>query len=151
LRGRAHAIASAYALYTGHNYLRRHRLRRPETALGRRWMRRGDLCSVTELAAFAHLPWDAAVPGMSRAGANAIPPPPLIHAPGADAKPLGVSDAGIRRPVALGVADSRHHLHVLGATGSGKSTLFAHMILADAAAAEAVKPVETSGYLRGLW
>ncbi|GAA4100765.1 type IV secretory system conjugative DNA transfer family protein [Actinomadura miaoliensis] len=147
LRGRAHAIASAYALYAGHNYLRRHRLRRPETALARRWMRRGDLCSVTELAALAHLPWDAAVPGLSRAGAKAVPPPPAIRLPGPDAKQLGVSDTGIVRPVALGVADGRHHMHVLGATGSGKSTLMAHMILADAEAGRGAVVIDPKGDL----
>jgi hypothetical protein len=147
LRGRAHAIASAYALYAGHNHLRRRHIHRPETLLARRWMRRGDLCSVTELAALAHLPWDAAVPGLSRAGANAVPPPPAIRAPGADAKPLGVSDAGPTRPIALGVADGRHHLHLLGATGSGKSTLMAHMILADADAGRGAVVIDPKGDL----
>ncbi|WP_329242776.1 type IV secretion system DNA-binding domain-containing protein [Actinoallomurus sp. NBC_01490] len=147
LRGRAHAIASAYALYSGYNYLRRHRLRRPLTTLRRRWMTRGDLLSVTELAALAHLPWDPAVPGLSRAGANAVPPPPFIHSPGPDAKPLGVADAGTRRPVALGVADGRHHVHVLGATGSGKSTLMAHMILADVAAGRGAVVIDPKGDL----
>ncbi|MFI0411937.1 type IV secretory system conjugative DNA transfer family protein [Actinomadura sp. 3N508] len=147
LRGRAHAIASAYALYAGHNYLRRRRLWRPETALARRWLRRGDLCSVTELAALAHLPWDSAVPGLSRAGAKAVPPPPGIATPGPEAKQLGVSDAGIVRPVALGVTEARHHMHVLGATGSGKSTLMAHMILADAQAGRGAVVIDPKGDL----
>lgn len=147
LRGRVHAIASAYALYAGYNYLRRDRVRSPLTVLDRRWMRRGDLLSVTELAALAHLPWDPAVPGLSRAGANAVPPPPVIRSPGTDAKPLGVADAGTRRPVALGVADGRHHVHVLGATGSGKSTLMAHMILADAAAGRGAVVIDPKGDL----
>ncbi|RKS70693.1 TraM-binding TraD/TraG-like protein [Actinomadura pelletieri DSM 43383] len=147
LRGRAHAIASAYALYAGHNYLRRHRLWHPETMLARRWMRRGDLCSVTELAALAHLPWDSAVPGLSRAGSKAVPPPPGIATPGPDAKQLGVSDAGIVRPVALGVAEARHHMHVLGATGSGKSTLMTHMILADAQAGRGAVVIDPKGDL----
>jgi type IV secretory pathway TraG/TraD family ATPase VirD4 len=33
--------------------------------------------------------------------------------------------------VALPVADARHHVHLLGATGSGKSTLMTHLILDD--------------------
>jgi hypothetical protein len=147
LCGRAHAIASAYALFSGHNYLRRRRVWRPHTVLARRWLRRGDLLSVTELAALAHLPWDAAVPGMARARAKAVPPPPMIPLPGPQAKPLGVSDAGHRKEVALGVTDARHHTHVLGATGSGKSTLLAHMILADAAAGRGVVVIDPKGDL----
>ncbi|TDD23813.1 DUF87 domain-containing protein [Actinomadura sp. KC06] len=147
LRGRAHAIASAFALYAGHNYLRRARVRRPTLLLTRRWMRRGDLLSVTELAALAHLPWDEAVPGLIRAGAKAVPAPPLICAPGPQAKPLGVTDAGTRRRVAVGVADGRHHLHMLGATGSGKSTLMAQMILADAEAGRGVVVIDPKGDL----
>jgi len=147
LRGRIHAIASAYALYAGHNYLRRHRVRRPEQLLGRRWLRRGDLASVTELAALGHLPWDPAVPGLARAGAKAVPPPPLIRLSGQDARPLGLSDTGVRRPVALGIADGRHHVHVVGATGSGKSTLLEHMILADAEAGRGVVVIDPKGDL----
>lgn len=147
LRGRAHAIASAYALYTGHNYLRRHRMRHPLTVLNKRWLRRGDLVSVSELAALAHLPWDPAVPGLTRAGAKAVPPPPTIRTPGPDSKPLGVSDTGTPHPITLGVADGRHHLHVLGATGSGKSTLIAHMILADAAAGRGAVVIDPKGDL----
>ena len=147
LRGRAHAIASAYALYTGHNYLRRHRTRHPLKVLSRRWLRRGDLVSVGELAALAHLPLDPAVPGLSRAGAKAVPPPPAIRAPGPDAKPIGVADTGTSHPIALGVADGRHHLHVLGATGSGKSTLIAQMILADAFAGRGAVVIDPKGDL----
>jgi energy-coupling factor transporter ATP-binding protein EcfA2 len=47
----------------------------------------------------------------------------------------------------LGVADARHHVHVLGATGSGKSTLMAHMILADAAAGRGVVVIDPKGDL----
>lgn len=122
-RGRAHALAAAFACYTEHNHYTRHRIRRPTTALSRRQFRRGDLLSVPELAAVAHLPTDAAIPGLQRAGAKALAPPPGIAHPGPDAKPIGITDTGHRRPVALRVPDARHHLHVLGATGSGNTTL----------------------------
>jgi hypothetical protein len=49
-------------------------------------------------------------------------------------KPLGVADAGPRRPVGLAVADARHHMQVSGVTGSGKTTFLAGVVLADAAA-----------------
>ncbi|MBA0127289.1 ATP-binding protein [Haloechinothrix sp. YIM 98757] len=132
LRGRAHAIASAFSGFTEHNHYRRHRLRHPEQVLARRRLRRGDLLSVPELAALAHLPTDDAVPGLARAGAKAVPPPPHTPTEGELVRPIGVSDTGHARPVGLQVSDARHHLHVLGATGSGKSTVLARMILADA-------------------
>lgn len=132
LRGRAHAIASAFSTFTEHNHYRRTRLRRPLEVMAHRRFRRGDLLSVPELAAIAHLPTDEAIPGLQRAGARAVPPPPNTPTEGALIKPVGVSDTGHARPVGLQVSDARHHLHVLGATGSGKSTLLAQMILADA-------------------
>ncbi|WP_372495502.1 type IV secretion system DNA-binding domain-containing protein [Saccharopolyspora soli] len=132
VRGRAHAIASAFSGFTEHNHYRRRRLRNPVTVLARRRLRRGDLLSVPELAAVAHLPTDEALPGLARAGARAVPPPPNTPTEGALIRPVGVSDTGHARPVGLQVSDARHHLHVLGATGSGKSTMLARMILADA-------------------
>jgi hypothetical protein len=78
LRGNAHALASAFALYSGRNFLTRRRLRHPARALAARAMNGGDLLSVTELAALAHLPLDAATPGLARAGARAVAPPPAV-------------------------------------------------------------------------
>ncbi|MBC3194059.1 type IV secretion system DNA-binding domain-containing protein [Pseudonocardia sp. C8] len=132
IRGRAHAIASAFSGFTEHNHYRRQRLRDPEETLARRRLRHGDLLSVPELAGICHLPIDEALPGLSRAGAKAVPPPPNTPTEGELVRPVGVSDTGHARPVGLQVSDARHHLHVLGATGSGKSTILARMILADA-------------------
>lgn len=132
LRGRAHAIASAFSGFTEHNHYRRHRLRDPAQAVARRRLGRGDVLSVPELAGLCHLPTDEALPGLSRAGAKAVPPPPNTPTDGELVRPLGISDTGHARPVGLQVSDARHHLHVLGATGSGKSTMLARMILADA-------------------
>ena len=146
-RGRAHALASAFACYTEHNHYIRHRLRRPATPLTQRRLRRGDLLSVPELAALAHLPTDAVIPGLRRAGARALPPPPGTATPGPHAKPLGTSDTGQRQPVALRVPDARHHLHVLGATGSGKSTLLGQLILADIDAGRGVVLIDPKGDL----
>src|SRR5690606_1288050 len=102
------------------------------TSMTQRRLRRGDLLSVPELAALAHLPTDEALPGLARAGAKAVPPPPNTSTEGPLIRPIGISDTGHARPVGLQVSDARHHLHVLGATGSGKSTILARMILADA-------------------
>ncbi|TCO49677.1 helicase HerA domain-containing protein [Actinocrispum wychmicini] len=147
LRGRGHAIASAFAAYSEHNHYRRVRLRNPVTMLADRQLGKGDLLSIPELAAIAHLPIDEATPGLQRAGAKAVPPPPGIATTGELIKPLGLSDSGHARPVGLRVADARHHLHVLGATGSGKSELMARMILTDAQAGRGVVVIDPKGDL----
>ena len=63
------------------------------------------------------------------------------------AKPLGRSDAGPARTVALKVADARHHTHVVGVTGSGKSTLLINLILADIGAGRGVAVLDPKGDL----
>jgi hypothetical protein len=145
LRGLAHALASATALLTGRNWLARKRLRRPDGAIGSRWLVRGDLLSVPELAAIARLPADPALPGLARAGARAVPPPPAIPLPGPGVRPLGVSDTGQPRPVGLAVPDARHHLRIVGPTGVGKTTLIAGQILDDAASGRGVVFIDPKG------
>ncbi|MFI9389232.1 helicase HerA domain-containing protein, partial [Kutzneria sp. NPDC052558] len=147
LRGRAHAVASAFAAFSDHNRYRRVHLRRLPDALAGRWLDRGDLLSVPELAAVAHLPTDDTVPGLHRAGARAVAPPPGTPAAGPGIKPIGVSDSGHPRPVGLHVADAAYHLHVLGATGSGKSELLAQLILDDATAGRGVVVIDPKGDL----
>ncbi|MBL7487797.1 ATP-binding protein [Frankia sp. AgB1.9] len=145
LRGRGHAIASAFAGFGEHNYYRRVRLRRPLSLLATRHLGRGDLLSVAELGALAHLPVDEATPGLARAGAKAVAPPPGVAARGPAIRTLGHTDSGHRRPVGLRVPDARHHTHVLGATGSGKSELLARMTLDDVAARRGVVNVDPKG------
>ncbi|GHH62414.1 type IV secretory system conjugative DNA transfer family protein [Lentzea cavernae] len=147
LRGRGHAIASAFAAYSEHNHYRRVRLRHPVDALADRRLGKGDLLSIRELAAIAHLPIDEAIPGLQRAGAKAVPPPPGVADVGEHVKPLGLSDSGHSRPVGLRVADARHHMHIVGATGSGKSELMARLILADAEAGRGVVVIDPKGDL----
>ncbi len=147
LRGRGHAIASAFAAYSEHNYYRRVRLTHPVKSVSERRLTSGDLLSIAELAALAHVPTDEAVPGLQRAGAKAVPPPPGIATEGAGVKPIGITDSGHPRPVGLRVADSRHHLHILGATGSGKSELMARMILDDADAGRGLVVIDPKGDL----
>ncbi len=159
LRGRAHAVATAFALFSGRNRLERHRLRHPARVLAARRLGKGNLVSVAELAALAHLPTDVAVPGLARAGANAVPPPPAVARPAAgvdspDAsqatgapKVLGDAQAGGRRPVSLAVPDARYHLHVMGATGSGKSTLLTNLVLEDVEAGRGVVVIDPKGDL----
>lgn len=146
-RGRAHALAASFAAYTEHNHFHRTRLHRPAQALGTRRLDRGDLLSVPELAALAHLPVDAEISGIERAGAKAVAPPPGVAVPGPEAKPLGVADSGHARLIGLRVPDARHHLHVLGATGSGKSTLLGNLILDDADAGRGIVLIDPKGDL----
>ena len=144
LRGRAHGIASGFALFTGRNSLRRSKLRHPVEVLNGRRLGHGQLLSVPELAAVAHLPGDVAVPGLTRAGARAVPPPPQV---GATGKLLGDGEGTAARPVALAVPDARQHVHVLGATGSGKSTLLTNLILSDITAGRGVVVIDPKGDL----
>ncbi|MCU4185903.1 type IV secretion system DNA-binding domain-containing protein [Acidiferrimicrobium sp. IK] len=164
--GRAHAIASAFAVYSGRNHLDRHRLRRPPAVLAARRLGRGNLPSVAELAALAHLPSDQTVAGLAPAGAKAVAPPPAVAQlarpagtalPGTglpagsrapdELKILGDAETGSRRPVALAAADARHHLHLMGATGSGKSTLLTKLVLSDVEAGRGVVVIDPKGDL----
>lgn len=146
LRGRAHAVASACAIYTGRNRLARHRPRRLAQAMNTRASSRGDLMNVAELAMLAHLPMDVAVPGLTRAGARPVPAAPLLPTGGETTKILGDADTP-KRPVGIRVADARRHVHMLGPTGSGKSTLLLNMILADAAARRGTVVIDPRGDL----
>ncbi|WP_051451406.1 type IV secretory system conjugative DNA transfer family protein [Actinospica robiniae] len=150
-RGICHAIASASGVFADRNHLRRRRLRDPARIIAARQMIRGQLCSIPELAALAHLPWDANTPGLTRAGARPVPPATRIltgsGSGSTPAKILGDADAGPARPIALGIADARAHLHVMGKTGSGKSTLLAQMILQDAAAGRGTVVIDPKGDL----
>lgn len=150
LRGQAHTLASVFALFTsGHQHLRRRRLWRPGRVLASRRLDQGYLLSVSELAALAHLPFDVDAPGIVRAGARPVAPSPVVLQGPANGpvRVLGDADSGPARPVALAVADARHHVHVLGQTGVGKSTLLANMILADAEAGRGALVIDPKGDL----
>ena len=77
-------------------------------------------------------------------------------------KPLGVPDTDLdaagarsgagrgragRALVGLGVAEARHHVHVLGPTGTGKSTLLLRLVLAEVAAGRGVVVIDPHGDL----
>lgn len=151
LRGLAHGFASAFGVHSGLNWWARKPLAHPARAMACRHLNRGDLLSVAELAALAHLPLDAAATGVVRAGARCVAPPPQVAANAAAgakaARLLGDTDAGVPVPVALRIADGRQHTHVLGATGSGKSTLMGRMILDDVATGRGVVVIDPKGDL----
>lgn len=142
-RGRIHAICAAFAAYEGSVGLRRRHTRAGARKLAHRELgRQGFLLSVPELAALAHLPEPAALPGLLRAGARNVPPPPGLSDRG---KPLGRGSDG--DSVALDVADGRYHLHVLGPTGVGKSTLIARLALDDLRCGRGAVVVDPKGDL----
>jgi hypothetical protein len=111
-------------------------------------MSRGYLLSAAELAALAHLPYDTAAPGVTRAGARPVAPSPMVPATALGAmRVLGDAEAGPPRPVALTVAAARQHLHVIGKTGVGKSTFLANLILSDAHAGRGALLIDPKGDL----
>jgi hypothetical protein len=131
-RGRAHAIAGSFSAFSLYNhYKRRRSLVLPELLSHRRFLGRGDLLSAKELAAIAHLPVDEAVPGLERAPARPVPPPPGLAGDDADARVLGRSDSGPARLIGQRAADARHHTHIIGGTGTGKTSLLLNMALDD--------------------
>lgn len=90
------------------------------------------------------MPDPAATSTTDRASLTLLPDD---HPDRAQPKPLGDSDTGPRRGVGLAVADARHHLHVVGATGTGKSTLLTNLILADAKAGRGLAVLDPKGDL----
>jgi len=144
-RGRIHALAGSYALHEGRNGFRRRRRSGGLRAMKRRTLGGGYALSVPELAQIATVPAAGAVAGLERAGARTVPPPRALVAAG---RVLGVADhSSTGRPVAISVEDARHHLHVIGETGTGKSTLLANLVLADAAAGRSAIVIDPKGDL----
>jgi TraM recognition site of TraD and TraG/Type IV secretion-system coupling protein DNA-binding domain len=142
-RGRIHAILGGFAAYEGRVGLRRRGMRGAQAKLRDRWIgRRAFLAGADELAALAHLPGQDAIPGVVMAGAREVAPPPGLPSTG---KPLGVGANG--RQVNLAVADARQHLHVLGPTGVGKSTLIGRLVLADFDAGRGAVVIDPKGDL----
>jgi len=146
LAGLAHTLASAAATYTRPNRLRRMRMAHPVAVLAARRMKRGFLVSVEELAVLAALPQDLAVPGLDRARAKAMPAPVAVPSGGRSVKVLGRAQVG-HQSVALPVADARQHVHLIGKTGVGKSTLLLNTVLADVHARRGVVVIDPRGDL----
>jgi type IV secretory pathway TraG/TraD family ATPase VirD4 len=60
---------------------------------------------------------------------------------------LGIANDGPPQGIALRVADARHHIHVQGVTGVGKSTWLANHVLAEAHAGRGVVLLDCQGDL----
>ncbi|GIH16142.1 helicase HerA domain-containing protein [Rugosimonospora africana] len=142
----AHGIASAFGIYTGRNRLRRLTLPAPRPVLAARRLRRGFLLSAEQLAAIAALPTDVAVAGLDRARAKAGPAPVSVPSGGRGIRILGKAEVG-GHSVGVSIVDARQHFHVLGSTGSGKSTQMCHMAIDDVKAGRGVVVIDPKGDL----
>lgn len=145
-RGRAHAITGAFSAFSLYNhYKRRHTPFVAGWLSQMRYLGRGDLLSAKELAMVAHLPLDEAVAGLERAPAKPVPPPPGLVGDVPEARVLGSSDAGPARLIGQRAADARHHTHIVGGTGTGKTSLLLNMALDDIKKQRGVVFIEPKG------
>jgi hypothetical protein len=144
-RGRIHGLAGAFAMFEGRNGFRRRRIPGGLRAMRHRRLARPYLLSVPELARVASLPSSNAFPGLELSRARTVPPPRALATAG---KIIGGSDhPGMQRSVAITVEDARHHIHVIGETGTGKSTLLANLALQDAVSGRSAVVVDPKGDL----
>jgi hypothetical protein len=102
--------------------------------------------NAAELGALAAFPvGKTSLPGLRLAGCRQLAPSSDIPAGG---RVLGVATfPGSERPLALSVTDSLRHLHVIGPTGVGKSTLLTGLIAQDMAAGRGVVVIDPKGDL----
>jgi Helicase HerA, central domain len=86
-----------------------------------------------------------ALPGIPRDASRWLRPDPRVRPNG---RVLGRATApGEDRSLGLSIEDARQHLHVIGPTGTGKSTLLANLICQDIAAGRGVVVIEPKGDL----
>ena len=102
--------------------------------------------NVRELAALCGWPLGGvAYPGVERSRSRLLPADATVARRG---RIVGLSMIpGARRPLALRVPDSLQHMHVLGPTGTGKSTLLLNLITQDVAAGRGVVVIDPKGDL----
>lgn len=108
--------------------------------------RRAWHLNALELAAVAGWPvGSTADQPVVRLGSRRLPPPPSV---GRSGRVLGVSTwPGREQQLRLTPNDSLRHLHVIGPTGVGKSTLLLNLIAQDMAAGRSVVVIEPKGDL----
>ncbi len=102
------------------------------------------ILTARELAVLWHLPSDAP-PQLAITRSARLPPP--ARADRGD-RLLGLSTwADEHRPIGLSIADSRLHLHLLGPTGTGKTTAMLNLAVQDVAAGRGVGILDPKGDL----
>ena len=104
------------------------------------------LLNVREASALLAFPFGAHLPGLAVGRARQLPPLSIIPMQG---NVVGESDypgmAG--RTLALSAEDRLRHVHLIGPTGTGKSTLLARMALQDIASGSGVVVIDPKGDL----
>lgn len=104
----------------------------------------GLALNVQELTALLAWPLgDLTLPPVAQRQARLLPVPSSVPRRG---RVLAVEPLS-ERPLALSATDSRHHLWVLGPTGTGKSTLLLNLITQDMAAGRSLVVIEPKGDL----
>jgi hypothetical protein len=100
--------------------------------------------NVSELVGLLGWPLgDKSLPGISRDQSRWLRPDPRVRS---RTRVLGAPTApGEHGGIGLSVDDARQHLHILGPTGTGKSTLLSSLALADIAAGRSVVVIEPKG------
>ena len=142
------SIAATFGIYEAANAFALGRIslgRRARTTVDRRaFARRSFILTSEELAALWHLP-TVEPPLLRRAHPMHLPPPPAADA---GERVLGRSTwPGDDRAIGLSVVDSRVHLHLLGPTGSGKTTAMLNLALQDVLAGRGVGVLDPKGDL----
>jgi hypothetical protein len=137
--------AAARSLASGNDASRR-KLQRPERLCNQWALGSTALLNTPEVATLAHLPFDETVPALERARARRVRPVEAVRSGGRNVTPLGRAAQGGRK-VGLTAADARQHVHILGATGTGKSTLQQNMILAEIKNRKGIMVIDPKGDL----
>jgi hypothetical protein len=138
-----HSFAGENSLRLRSSYLFAGRLRN-EVQRRRFPLFGGILLTAPELCGLWHLP-SAAPPQLEVVRSPALPAPPGVES---GVRALGVTTWGHdARPVRLSIADSRHHLHLLGSTGTGKTTAMLGLAAQDIAAGRGVGVLDPKGDL----
>jgi hypothetical protein len=142
------SVIATFGVFGGPNRLlfTRARVRPPDRLQGRRRfpVARGFVLTAGELARLWHLPRE--VIGEVE---NVLSP--KVRAPAGafrGERVIGLSSWGDGGgAVHLSIPDSRHHLHVLGATGTGKTTVLLNLALQDIIAGRGVAVLDPKGDL----
>ena len=109
-------------------------------------LRQPCLLNADELAGLVAWPLgEVSLPGLSLGGPQALAPASDI--PRSGRVVLESTYPGMRRALALSLPDSLRHLHVIGPTGVGKSTLLLGLITQDMQAGRGVIVVDPKGDL----